>query len=192
VSAYGVDDRAVWVRSLAEGKDFSSGFCVQIGSGAHPASCPMGSVGLLPGGKARPSRDADHSPQLVSRSKMSRSQASPWLVMRQLYFNFYLFFLLFPQLHSIFCPLQDSQITFHCMHRYKMPEILQRSSRVEAGHELCFLLFCGYTFLVSEDRDKLLYHTSVLYIFCLMSTFYLSLPPTTLDLIVTRSVKLDK
>jgi hypothetical protein len=78
------------------------------------------------------------------------------------------------------------------MHCYKMPEILQRSSRVEAEHELCFLLFCGYTFLVPEDRDKLLYHTSVLYIFCLMSTFYLSPPPTTLDLIVTRSVKLDK
>jgi hypothetical protein len=30
---------------------------VQTGSGAHPASCTMGT-----GGKARPGRDADHSP----------------------------------------------------------------------------------------------------------------------------------
>jgi hypothetical protein len=57
VSDYGLDDRAIEVRSLAGAKDFSSNLCVQTGSGAHPASCPMG-----PGGKARPGRDADHSP----------------------------------------------------------------------------------------------------------------------------------
>jgi hypothetical protein len=33
-----------------------------MGSGAHPASCTMGTWGHLPGDKARPSRDADHSP----------------------------------------------------------------------------------------------------------------------------------
>jgi hypothetical protein len=38
-------------------KDFSSSLFVQTGSGAHPASCTMGA-----GGKARPGRDADHSP----------------------------------------------------------------------------------------------------------------------------------
>jgi hypothetical protein len=32
--------------------------CVQTGSGAHPASYPMG----IERGKARPGRDADHSP----------------------------------------------------------------------------------------------------------------------------------
>jgi hypothetical protein len=32
------------------------------GSGAHPASCTMGTGGPFPGGKARPERDADHSP----------------------------------------------------------------------------------------------------------------------------------
>jgi hypothetical protein len=57
VSDYGLDDRAIEVRSPAGAKDFSSSLCVQTGSGAHPASCPMGT-----GGKARPGRDADHSP----------------------------------------------------------------------------------------------------------------------------------
>jgi hypothetical protein len=35
---------------------------VQTGSGAHPASCPMGTGGSFAGGKVRPERDADHSP----------------------------------------------------------------------------------------------------------------------------------
>jgi hypothetical protein len=62
VSDYGLDDRAIGVRSPAGAKDFSSILCVQTGSGAHPASCTMGSGGPFPGGKARPGRDADHSP----------------------------------------------------------------------------------------------------------------------------------
>jgi hypothetical protein len=41
---------------------FSSILCVQTGSGAHPASCTVGTGGSFPGGKARPGRDADHSP----------------------------------------------------------------------------------------------------------------------------------
>jgi hypothetical protein len=36
--------------------------CVQTGSGTHSASCPVGTGGSFPGGKARPGRDADHSP----------------------------------------------------------------------------------------------------------------------------------
>jgi hypothetical protein len=63
VPGYGLDDREVEVRSTAEAKDFSSSLCVQTGSGAHPASCPMGTGGPFPGGKARPGRDADHSPR---------------------------------------------------------------------------------------------------------------------------------
>jgi hypothetical protein len=35
--------------------------CVQTGSGAHPASCPMGTGVPSPGVKVRPGRDADHS-----------------------------------------------------------------------------------------------------------------------------------
>jgi hypothetical protein len=62
VSDYGLDDRAIGVRSPAGAKDFSCSPCVQTGSGAHPASCTMGTGGPFPGGKARPGRDADHSP----------------------------------------------------------------------------------------------------------------------------------
>jgi hypothetical protein len=57
VSDYGLDDRAIRVRSPAVAKDFSSNLCVQTGSGAHPASCTMGT-----GGKSAAGRDADHSP----------------------------------------------------------------------------------------------------------------------------------
>jgi hypothetical protein len=35
---------------------------VQTGSEARPASYTMGNGGPFPGGKARPGRDADHSP----------------------------------------------------------------------------------------------------------------------------------
>jgi hypothetical protein len=45
VSVYGLNDRAIGVRSPAGAKDFSSNLCVQTGSGAHPASCPVGSGG---------------------------------------------------------------------------------------------------------------------------------------------------
>jgi hypothetical protein len=62
VSDYGLDDRAIGVRSPAGAEDFSSSLCVQTGSGAHPASCTMCTGGPFPGGKARPGRDADYSP----------------------------------------------------------------------------------------------------------------------------------
>jgi hypothetical protein len=52
----------IGVRSPIGAEDFSSSPCVQTGSGAHPASYPVGTGGPFPGGKARPGRDADHSP----------------------------------------------------------------------------------------------------------------------------------
>jgi hypothetical protein len=55
-------DWTAGVRSPTEAEDFSSNPCVQTGSGAHPASCTMGTGGSFPGGRARPGRDADHSP----------------------------------------------------------------------------------------------------------------------------------
>jgi hypothetical protein len=76
VSGYGLDDRAIEVRFAAEAKDFSSSLCVQTGSEAHPASCTMGTECPFPRGKARTGRDADHSPHLVLRSRMSRSYTS--------------------------------------------------------------------------------------------------------------------
>jgi hypothetical protein len=62
MSGYGLDDWAIGVRSPAEATDFSCNLCVQTGSEAHPVSCTMGIGGPFPGGKARPGRDADHSP----------------------------------------------------------------------------------------------------------------------------------
>jgi hypothetical protein len=62
VSDYGLDDRAIEVRSSTGEEGFSSSPCVQTGSGAHLASYPVGTGGPFPGGKARPGRDADHSP----------------------------------------------------------------------------------------------------------------------------------
>jgi hypothetical protein len=62
VSDYGLDDQAIEVRSPTGAEDFSSSPCVQTSSGAHPASYSMGTGGSLPGAKARPGCDADHSP----------------------------------------------------------------------------------------------------------------------------------
>jgi hypothetical protein len=72
-SDYGLDDRTNEVRSPADAKGFSSSLCLQTVSGAHPSSCPMGTGCPFPGGKARLGRDADHSPHVVPRSRMSRS-----------------------------------------------------------------------------------------------------------------------
>jgi hypothetical protein len=57
-----VSDWTTGVRSPTEAENFSSSLCVQTGSGAHPASYPMGTGDPFPGGKARPGREADHSP----------------------------------------------------------------------------------------------------------------------------------
>jgi hypothetical protein len=62
VSGYGLEDRAIEVRSPSEARDFCSDLCVQTCSGAYSVSCTMGTGGSFPGGKARPGRVADHSP----------------------------------------------------------------------------------------------------------------------------------
>jgi hypothetical protein len=86
VSDYGLDDRAIGVRSPAGAKDFSSSLCVQTGSEAHSASCPMDTEGPFPGGKAQPGRDADHSPpssaEVVNEYELYvlSPQALPWRV----------------------------------------------------------------------------------------------------------------
>jgi hypothetical protein len=91
VSDYGLDDRATVVRSPAGAKDFSSNPCVQTGSGAHPASCTMGTGGPFSGGKARPGRDADHTPPSSAEVEneyelyLLSPQAPPWRVTGLLY-----------------------------------------------------------------------------------------------------------
>jgi hypothetical protein len=49
-TGYGLDDLGVGVR--VPGQEFSFLHVVQTGSGAHPASYPMGTGDSLPGGKA--------------------------------------------------------------------------------------------------------------------------------------------
>jgi hypothetical protein len=71
VSGYGLDDRAIEVRSPAEAKDISSNLCVQTGSGAHQASYPMG-TGLFPRGVTL----APHPhplPRLIVRTRCTSS-----------------------------------------------------------------------------------------------------------------------
>jgi hypothetical protein len=49
---YGLDDRGSRVRLPVGAGNFSLHHRVQNGSGAHPASYPMGTRGSFPGGKA--------------------------------------------------------------------------------------------------------------------------------------------
>jgi hypothetical protein len=90
VSDYRLDDRG---SIPTEAEDFSSNPCVQTGSGAHPASCPMDTGGLFPWGKARPGRDADHSPPSSAEVENEQElyllspQAPPWRVTGHLYHN---------------------------------------------------------------------------------------------------------
>jgi hypothetical protein len=73
VSDYGLYDRAIGVQSLAGAKDYSSNLCVQIGSGAHPASCTMCTWGPFPGAeRGRGVTLTTHS-HLVPKWRMSRS-----------------------------------------------------------------------------------------------------------------------
>jgi hypothetical protein len=50
-------------------KDFFSSLCVQTGSGAHPASSPVGTGGPFPDAKARPGCEADYSPPSSAKVK---------------------------------------------------------------------------------------------------------------------------
>jgi hypothetical protein len=69
VSDYGLDDRAIWVRSPAGAEDLSCSLCVQIGSGAHPASCTMDTGEVLsPGVKRGRGVMLTTHPHLVPRS----------------------------------------------------------------------------------------------------------------------------
>jgi hypothetical protein len=66
-TGYGLDDRGFGVRVSVGSKIFSF-LVVQTGSGAHPASYPMGTRGSFSGGKA-PRREADHSPPASAEVK---------------------------------------------------------------------------------------------------------------------------
>jgi hypothetical protein len=64
------------VRSPIEAEDFSSSLCVQTGSVAHPASCPIGTGILSPGVKRGRGVMLTTHPHLVLRLRMSRAYTS--------------------------------------------------------------------------------------------------------------------
>jgi hypothetical protein len=66
-ASYGLDNQRIGVR-VPVGQEFSLLYAVQTGSGAHPASYPMGKAALSPGIK-RPGRETDHSPPTSSEVK---------------------------------------------------------------------------------------------------------------------------
>jgi hypothetical protein len=76
VSGYGLDDRAIGVRSPAGAKDFSSSLCVQTGSGATKPLVPMVPGVLSPGVKYGWGVTLTTHHHLVPRSWMSRSYTS--------------------------------------------------------------------------------------------------------------------
>jgi hypothetical protein len=61
LSSYGLYGRAMEVRSQAEARDLPYNLSVQTGSGSHPGSYTMGTVGPFPEGKVRSGHVADHS-----------------------------------------------------------------------------------------------------------------------------------
>jgi hypothetical protein len=69
VSGYELNDRKIEIRSLAEARGFSPSIYVQTVSGAHPDSCTICTMARFPGGKARPRRDADHSPPSTAEAE---------------------------------------------------------------------------------------------------------------------------
>jgi hypothetical protein len=66
-TVYGLDDRGVGVR-VPVGSRISLLHVVQTGSGAHPASYPMGTGGFSSGVKL-PGREVDHSPPTSAEVK---------------------------------------------------------------------------------------------------------------------------
>jgi hypothetical protein len=74
---YSAGLRAEWspVRVQAGAGNSSLHRRFQIGSGAHPASCPMGIRGSSPRGKA-PGREADHSSPASAEVKKAWSYTS--------------------------------------------------------------------------------------------------------------------
>jgi hypothetical protein len=73
VSGYGLDDRAIEIRSRQRTKDFSSSLCVQTGSGAHPPPVQWVPGVLSSGLKRGRGVTLTTHPHLVPRSRMSRS-----------------------------------------------------------------------------------------------------------------------
>jgi hypothetical protein len=73
---YLTTDWKAGVRPTTEAEDFSSNLCVHTGSGAHPASCTMGTGALSPGVNGGRDVMLTTHPVLVPRLRKSRSYTS--------------------------------------------------------------------------------------------------------------------
>jgi hypothetical protein len=69
-------DWTTGVRSPTEAEDVSSSLCLQTGSGAHPASCSMGTGGPFPRVKRGRGVMLTNHPHRVPRLSMSRNYTS--------------------------------------------------------------------------------------------------------------------
>jgi hypothetical protein len=86
--------------------------CFQTGSGAHPASYPMGTGGPFPGGKARPGRDADHSPPPSAITSMACSGTAYIAIWHSVIFWFFMS-ISHPRNFSVTCVTQVA-LTLGC------------------------------------------------------------------------------
>jgi hypothetical protein len=121
------------VRSSAGAEDFSSSPCVQTGSGAHPASCTVGTGGLFLGANRGRVVTLTTHPHLVSRSGMRRSpQAPPWKVAGQLYYTLYWASLI--SIHAIYC-----KSACHI-------QVIDNDGEMDKGCVLYMLLRCSVKF----------------------------------------------
>jgi hypothetical protein len=73
VGRHSIKNTAVHTRRFWTSKDFSSNFCVQTGSEAHPASCPMDTGDPFHGAKRGRGVTLTTHLHLVPRSRMSKS-----------------------------------------------------------------------------------------------------------------------
>jgi hypothetical protein len=75
-----------WGAISSGGREFFSSLYVQTGSGAHPASCTVGTGNPIPGVKAWPGYDTDHSSPSSAKVKnelelyVLSPQVLPWHV----------------------------------------------------------------------------------------------------------------
>jgi hypothetical protein len=114
---YGLDDRCSRVRFSAGAGNFFLHHRVQNGSGAHPASYPMGTRGSSPRVK-RPGCEADHSPPSSAEVKNAWSYTSTpqytsmaWcLVKHKGLFTFTFYLMRCSSIYRVFGPLTRLRI----------------------------------------------------------------------------------
>jgi hypothetical protein len=76
VSGYGLDNQAIGFDPWQKQKTFPLASVYRLALGPTQPSCTKGTMGPFPRANARPGNDADNSPHLVLRSRMSRRYTS--------------------------------------------------------------------------------------------------------------------